>query len=143
MKAGFTGTRFGMTEAQKTSFKSLAFQLGFEQFDHGDCVGSDDESAKMLHEVLPECRIVVHPPVDEELRAFNIGHETKEPKTHFARNRDIVNDTDILIATPFTNQRETRGGTWFTVDYAEKHGKTVYIIWPDGKIENLNEPTTH
>jgi hypothetical protein len=28
----------------------------------------------------------------------------------------------------------TGGGTWYTIEYAEKQGKPVKIIWPSGSI---------
>ncbi len=55
------------------------------------------------------------------------------PKTYFARNRDIVDAADLLIATPFNNFEEDRGGTWYTVNYARKRKKPIVIVWPTGK----------
>lgn len=47
-------------------------------------------------------------------------------------NRDIVAETDELIATPKGFQEERRSGTWATVRYALKARKPVTVIWPDG-----------
>lgn len=94
MKVGFTGTRYGMTAAQRESVKALLVRLGATELHHGDCVGSDAEA----HDVARELglRVVVHPPVDESLRAFKAGDETREPKTHFARDRDVVHETEEI-----------------------------------------------
>lgn len=109
------------------------------EFHHGDCVGADDEAADAVHslsdEELSGVRIVCHPPADETHRAFNDKHcERREPKTHFARNRAIVEGTDALVACPCEMQHQSRGGTWYTHDYAKKHGKPVYVVWPDGTV---------
>jgi hypothetical protein len=44
----------------------------------------------------------------------------------------------MLIATPWQSERpapKTGGGTWYTIEFAEKWGKPVAIIWPDGRVE--------
>lgn len=130
MKVGFTGTRFGMTERQKAVVSSILAPISFIELHHGDCVGADAD----CHDIVAQLRshITIHPPVDEKHRAFKIGHETREPKTHFARNRDIVIETDILIATPFNPFEESRGGTWYTIDYARKKKRWNVVVWPDG-----------
>lgn len=136
MRVGFTGTRFGMTEAQLNSFSQLMCNLNPDKFHHGDCVGADDNAANETFSLFGKDRTVCHPPIDESHRAFNPHYsEIRKPKTHFARNRDIVNETDVLIACPKEDTHQDRGGTWYTVDFAMKVGKMVYTIWPDGRIE--------
>ena len=57
-----------------------------------------------------------------------------EPRQYHERNRNIVDATDILVATPKENKGDIyRGGTWYTINYAVSKGKPVYIIWPDGR----------
>ncbi len=134
MNIGFTGTRRGMTEAQKLSFLDLLRILGVQRLHHGDCVGADDEAATMADN--RKITVVSHPPVDTSHQAHNeFSVEVRGPKTHFARNRDIVDETDGLIATPCDSTRQNRGGTWYTVSYAEKRDKPFWIIWPDGTVE--------
>ena len=55
------------------------------------------------------------------------------PKSFFARNRDIVDETDIWIATPAT--KKEMGGTWYTINYSHKQKKHRVIVYPDGSIE--------
>lgn len=136
MKLGFTGTRNGMTELQKTIFEGLLQPM--EEFHHGSCRGADVEAARIVHhtfELSPT--IVCHPgPDDDPCReASGVDDEVRPPKTHFARNRDIVNETDELIATPADMAEQERGGTWYTIRYAQRVRKPVTIIWPDGSIE--------
>lgn len=134
-KVGFTGTRRGMTDAQKEGVLNLLTAGG--ELHHGDCVGADEEADEIAR--VRWMRRIVHPPVDKAHRAFvDQPDELREPKTHFARNRDIVDETDRMIATPWQDVRpppKTGGGTWQTICYAEKRGKPVYIVWPDGRVE--------
>lgn len=136
MKIGFTGTRNGMTRQQIEAFGTLLSAIPFDEFHHGDCIGADNEAANLVFGLRGACcKTVVHPPVDEKLRAFNkLYVEMREPKTHFARNRDIVNECDVLIVCPLQSERQERGGTWYTHDYAIKRGKKVIVIRPDGTI---------
>jgi hypothetical protein len=151
-----------------------------KEFHHGDCVGADAE----MHEFclgsasLGMSRIVIHPPVDEEHRAFcgprttcycthgksrhrdgaycwggggTCGckqYEQREDqvivlpaKTHFARNRDIVDAVQFLIAAPYNNWEENVGGTWYTINYARKKGLWLAIVWPNGKVTEENRPS--
>jgi hypothetical protein len=62
----------------------------------------------------------------------NSTHRHQLPKSFFARNRDIVDETDMLIATLAT-KKET-GGTWYTINYSRKQKKHRVIVYPDGSI---------
>ncbi len=137
MKIGFTGTRIGMTAAQKSTFQSLMRHFTPTEFHHGDCVGADADAHEMAEKY---CHIVVHPPIDSTHRARKLGRVMCQPKTYFARNRDIVNDTDRMIATPMQAEHQDRGGTWYTIDFARKKGKPVAVINPDG---TLSETPAH
>jgi hypothetical protein len=138
MKAGFTGTRNGMTDAQKEEFVCLLATLGVTEFHHGDCVGADDEAANICREFqLGKGVIIAHPPINEKSRAWNrFATETRHPKPYHERNHDIVDETEVLIATPFERKRQAFGGTWSTVRYAESKQKRVYVILPDGSLES-------
>lgn len=48
---GFTGTREGMTQAQKDVFASLVARIEPDEFHHGDCVGSDEAAAELVHRI--------------------------------------------------------------------------------------------
>lgn len=130
---GFTGTRDGMTDAQKTSLREF-LRGGAGELHHGDCVGADSEA----HDIADECgySIRIHPPLDPKLRAWRKvpTHMMFPEQSHFARNRTIVQNTIALIATPKEMVGQARGGTWYTVGYARKLGKTVVLILPDGTI---------
>lgn len=132
---GFTGTRNGMTNVQMGTLDSLLRDMQPEVFHHGDCVGADAEAATITDLLGWGIRVVCHPPIDEKDRAFTRADETREPKTYFARNRDIVDECDLLIGASFGPTEHSSGGTWYTIRYAQKVGKPVIVIWPDGTTE--------
>ena len=138
MKIGITGTRNGMNAEQLQRFKfTLATmrQSKEDEFHHGDCVGVDVEAAAVARSM--GMRTVSHPPVDESLRAHHNSTVILEQKTHFARNRDIVDDVDILFVIPWQDEWQSRGGTWYTHDYAEKKGVETITIWPSEEVHRL------
>jgi hypothetical protein len=135
MKVGFTGTRNGMTREQIARVRQALAQSWREgaEFHHGDCLGADAEAATHARDL--GYRIVCHPPIDQSLRAFFPSDETRQPLTYFARNREIVKAVDQMLAAPPTIERQPRGGTWYTVDYADKIGRPLVIAPPDGSVE--------
>ena len=125
---GFTGTRNGMSEAQKETFRR--FVRGCSKLHHGDCIGADADA----HEIAQSLGIGVriHPPKNEKLRAFCKGAEfVHAPKPYPVRNADIVNATQSLIACP-KEYSEGTGGTWQTIRMANEQNKRVIVIWPNG-----------
>jgi hypothetical protein len=160
MKIGFTGTRVGMTSAQLKSFaKMMAFLLHTDddfpglipdldkapfptEFHHGDCVGSDDQAATIVYELFPDLNIIKHPPANNRFWANNPHyHAFRDPAHNFKRDQNIVNEADLLIATPRTAVEIDNGGTWYTVRFARrKHqeGGVKYGVWlitPEGVIK--------
>ena len=128
MKVGVTGTRSGMNKRQKQEFTELLTELGTGEFHHGDCVGVDVEAAKIAEKL--GWRTVCHPPVKDELRAYHNSDEIREPKSYFARNRNIVDETDVLFVVPYQDSHQSHGGTWYTHDYAKKKDKPLHVIFP-------------
>ena len=141
---GFTGTRHGMTVAQGATVNGLLAYLGssgihiaIRQRDaahahSGDCVGADAEFHALC--VAHGLWTVGHPPVDQHHRAHCQYDEVREPLTHFARNRAIVDESTVMFATPHEAHHQTRGGTWYTIDYANKIGKPLLLVLPDGSV---------
>lgn len=135
MKLGFTGTREGMTEAQRREVAELLQTLNPSEVHHGDCVGADAE-VDLAAVLFTSARRVIHPPESPTLRAWCLSEDMREPKPYLARNRDIVNETDSILAAPKGKQYRA-AGTWFTIGYAKKQGKPVTIVYPDGSIETI------
>jgi len=132
MIVGFTGTRAGMTEAQKKVVARLLEEHKPSEVHHGDCIGADAQ----FHQIAGNIPIVGHPASEVgEQRAFCLNfsriHESKPP---LERNRDIVTASDIMIATPKESREVLRSGTWATIRYAFKANKQIYIILPDGTL---------
>ncbi len=81
------------------------------------------------------CRVIVHPPISPNLRMpYDPGATWLPAKDYLARDRDIVEATEILFATPDGPERD-HSGTWYTVRYATGKCRPVYICYPDGKVE--------
>ena len=143
MKVGFTGTRQGMTEAQKVEVRAYltwhrpisTFQL-FKELEahHGDCVGADDDFNTLA--VREGYKIIAHPASDTgRWRAFCKSDVVLLAKPALVRNRDIVDVADVVLATPKSNNEEFRGsGTWAAIRYAFRTGKHFRVIYPDGHV---------
>src|SRR5574338_414577 len=133
MIIGFTGTREGMTVAQKESLRNILAQLLpiDLEFHHGGCVGADEEAHLILLELFAGSA-VVHPGLNRAGKVAARGQYPKaekilEPKFFLDRNKDIVDASQWLIAVPATYHESVRSGTWSTVRYARKEDKPVTI----------------
>lgn len=135
---GFSGSIEGMTEQQMSSVIELfsnivrvSRQLGVRiEVHHGDAVGCDAQMHELARAM--DVPIVIHPPVDDRLRAFCTGAETVLPeKPYLVRDGDIA-QSDILIACPRQMEEVVRSGTWATIRYSRKNGKRRIIVFPDG-----------
>ncbi len=130
MKIGVTGTRSGMNTLQIEAVHEYLSQFDptDTELHHGDCVGVDAEVAEMAK--LLGMRVVCHPPEKNELRAFFDSDETRDPLSYFARNRNIVDETDELLVVPYQDSHQPHGGTWYTHDYAKKKRKNTVVFFP-------------
>ena len=144
---GITGTRTGATPEQFGSFATLVGELhaeGYTDLHHGDCVGVDEQAHNLA--LFLGLNIVIHPPIKRDFRAFCQGEpgfppvETLEPDSYFSRSRQIVQDSDILLALPDSPVERPRSGTWYTINYALAMGRHTIIIQPDGLLVGHNLP---
>lgn len=133
---GITGTREGANEQQLTELRQAIYNVwrnGGQKavLHHGDCVGVDQQA----HEIAEEYGIVieVHPPNDPAHRAYTTGWEIlHREKSYAARNQEIVDACDVLIAVPEKPESAApRSGTWMTVRKARKAHKPVIILKGD------------
>lgn len=132
---GFTGTRKGMSLHQ---IRVVATILSASDRDrditvhHGDCVGADEQ----FHHVAAGYvqKIVIHPPLDVSHRAWECADESRTPKPYLERNHDIVDESELMIATPNGFSELLRSGTWATIRYARKLKRSLMIIYPDGSV---------
>lgn len=133
LRIGFTGTRHGMSVVQKEEFKKLVDSKDFQEFHHGMCEGSDEQAHHMIDEDTRKIKIIGHPPVFTGSLVSVPCNILMKPDTYLKRNRNIVDASDVLIATPDTKER-MRSGTWSTVRYARKKEKRIYIIHKNGRV---------
>lgn len=133
IQVGFTGTRKGMTKAQKQEVKRLLSILEVKSLHLGDCVGADADCHAIADQMRARPIIVCHPPVKDDERAFCTYDVTLGRRPYLERNKTIVDSCDLLIATPKDSRPELRSGTWATIRYAKKKGTSVCIVYPDGK----------
>jgi hypothetical protein len=131
IKIGITGTRYGMNETQFELIHEYLNRKEKFEIHHGDCNGVDAEVACLAKELGHY--IVSHPPISTELRAYTEYDEIREPLGYLARDRKIVESTDFLIVVPNTPEWQSRGGTWYTHDYAVKKGVMVDVLYPSGR----------
>jgi len=128
-----------MTSAQAMTVRRLLETNGphegtYHTFHHGDCIGADWQAGSMAW--VLGYQIVLHPPEDDSKRAFFSTYTViREPLPYLDRNRIIVDETRLLIATPKEEHEVVRSGTWMTIRYARKHSKEVNLVWPNGKTE--------
>lgn len=130
MKIGMTGSREGITMEALNSFRNYVLSIQIKEAHHGDCVGADT----IFHNILESIHIpiIVHPPNINTFRSYCKSNYILPPKEYLVRNRDIVDQTEILIAFPSTMNEVIRSGTWSTIRYAQKVNKLVIIFYPDG-----------
>ena len=74
---------------------------------------------------------MIHPPNIKDKRAFCNDYRFSFPeKPYLERNHDIVDNSDVLIATPKESVEQIRSGTWATIRYAKKLNKPIMIMEP-------------
>ncbi len=141
MIVSFTGTSRGMTAEQKVALAQLLAELQPSELHHGDCVGADTECADIAAALVPRPKIIAHPGqnanVDDQSLLARSAHNdlVLAPKTHFARNRELVDrlvGADLLIAAPFDSQPVALGGVAYTINHCRKRMKRFVVVWPDG-----------
>ena len=133
MKIGMTGSRDGITDQALNTFRKYINAIEIYEAHHGDCIGADT----IFHNLMESLNIsiIIHPPSINTLRSYCSGSVVLPPKDYLSRNKDIVNDTDFLVAFPATKNEVLRSGTWSTIRYAQKISKGVIIFYPDGTYQ--------
>lgn len=147
MIVSLTGTRYGMSEGQMASFRTLFDTLKVvTQFHHGSCQGADVQAAQYIGERYPGVMIVAHPgPDDDPWREEAPAQKTMPGKNHFARNRDLVDVCDVLIVVPkdmeSITDEKAKGGTAMSYRYGLKQKKRIIVIAPNGDVNDIPKET--
>jgi hypothetical protein len=132
IRLGFTGTRDGMTQHQRERLQRILDEHGWRIIEahHGDCIGADEEFHDLVAATLGVDILWVHPPLVSKYRAFKQSPHILPARGYLERDRDIVDMTDALIATPKTKLRAPRSGTWYTIEYADAMHHPRLVLEP-------------
>lgn len=133
MKIGFTGSQKGMTEFQLKEVELILIsnERSVTEVHHGGCIGADE----LFHQLCLKLGLpipIVHPASDvSPLKWAHLPVATyRLALPALKRNRDIVDSSDLMIATPSQNHEVLRSGTWATIRYAKSIGKVIHVIYP-------------
>lgn len=150
MILGVTGTRDGMSQAQKDVFAGMLLGelSGIRVMHEGGCVGADHDAVQIfdrwrLRESVMAV-IVTHP--GKGNGALEAEHSLSDvvlaPEPNLTRNRRIVaalGPGDVLVAFPSAeNMRLGKGGTHWTICYAVGSGRKTVVVMPDGTEARFN-----
>ena len=126
-KLGFTGSRNGLSIAQKKFLTEYIKNHDIDEAAHGDCVGADAEFHDLLKKHKPTCKISVFPSIYGKWRAYRDGDYTHEPLA--AKDRDflIVEFANIFIGCPPTDFEILHSGSWVTIRMAQKRVNKNFI----------------
>lgn len=142
MKLGFTGSRRKLIVPQSTQLRSLiGDQNNVVEAHHGDCTGGDKEFHDLMLLYHPRVTMHIHSPKLEVHRAFVPIRSTDilwPPKDYLMRNRDIIENCDLLIGCPSSMTFSLRSGSWWTIEAAKKVNKPIIVILPDGSKDYFN-----
>lgn len=133
---GFTGTRYGMTDAQELTVLECLRRWRPAELRHGDCQGADAQAHALA--VREGIRTVAHPPVNEEWRAFCDANQILPAQHYLHRDRDLVDASHMLLAAPASPVDVGWSGTWYTIRYAQDRHRLVVIVGPDGRVVDEN-----
>lgn len=138
MEIAFTGTRQGMTDNQKVELVEWLEKLKPTKVYHGDCIGADTDFHHSVRKFDPEIFVHIIPSNIADQRSFLKGDKVEDPNHPLVRNRDMVDNADIVIAAPATLEEVLRSGTWATIRYARKLKKEVILLKPEAStLESL------
>lgn len=138
---GFTGTKRGLNPSQRAELDRILKELkrqSFTRLRHGDCIGADAEAHELARANF--LSVALHPPIYPKYRAnchMLPGEEVNEPKDYLFRNRDIVDNSAILIVCSGDEEEVLRSGTWATARYARSIKKPHIIIYPTRVVSIL------
>lgn len=141
MAWSFTGTRRGMTTAQRAAFKALVSNRpDVTRIEHGACQGADRDAhlltPHMVQSMWP-CNAEQMAWAEMVAKPLDILHSIRPP---LDRNRLIVRFGARLIAIPRLMKEEIRSGTWATIRFARSIRRPITLIWPDGSMTFEHDP---
>lgn len=135
----FTGTQNGMTSFQLDGISSLMFSVIKKHkliVRHGLCIGADTQ----FHNIVKSHNgyVIGHPCTIEAKQSLLECDEMMPVKLPLDRNKDMVSESNWVLAAPATQREMVRSGTWATIREARRLKKPLTIIFPDGLIQSEN-----
>lgn len=134
-----TGPSTPPTDEQMVSLQSLL--KGADRVRHGVCAGADEAGHALA--ITLGIPVTGHPGVDKKgkpKKQAQIHHaffdELHEPKWFIDRNDDMAEKCTEVVAlvhrtTPY------RSGEWSTIRRAQRRGKPINLVLPDGTITTM------
>jgi hypothetical protein len=129
---GMTGTsKKDLTVVQKDLSLEFILRVNPLRVHHGICIKADEQFHHLIERNFPHIHIIGHPPINKFKMARGlVFHSICKSKEYLARNRDIVDSSQMLLAFPENEYESIRSGTWYTVRYARKKNIPIRIIAP-------------
>jgi hypothetical protein len=134
----FTGSRRGLTPAQLAALAEVLAGYPGATLHNGCAEGADEAALDIAYDL--GLRLECWPcNYDQRERAWNYVYENPLATLHptappLERNRRMVEAASVVVACP-DGPEERRSGTWSTVRAARRLGRSIVIVWPDGRIE--------
>jgi hypothetical protein len=124
----FTGTRSGMTDAQKAEVERLFVELRITTLYHGASIGADEETSLIAQRLGINVRAF---PGNVDADRSKLAHADawERPASPLARSKAMVRRAHLVIAAP-DGPEKPRSGTWATIRFARGEGKTVHLVEP-------------
>ena len=123
MEVCFTGTREGMTDEQLKQVGELLAIAKPDRVRHGCAVGAD----RQFHALAEPGTRDLYPSNPEQSRwaLANVvkGDNVCAELPPLVRNKEMVDQSTLIIATPRSAVEELRSGTWHTIRYARREQK--------------------
>lgn len=136
-----TGTRRGGTPYQIAAVGWLWSRYGITKLHNGDAIGVD---AQLYHLAKAfRAKVELHPPTNPKYRAFCglldcVVTDTEAiwwPEKPFkVRDRDMVNESEVVVSVQWKAKELETGGTRYTTDYARERKLPLALVWPNGHV---------
>lgn len=134
---GMTGTRDGMTEAQKTTCLKLFLEFKPDIYIHGCCQGADQDFHHLIIKTTlgKKCPQIEGYPASiwqEQWAADQQFHHLHKGYTYKERDLIIATRSKWFLGFPRGYEEELRSGTWMTLRMRRKLNKSFIIVLPNG-----------
>jgi hypothetical protein len=85
----------------------------------------------IVREYLTEGVVVVdHPGLDPKYRSATVGDVVREGKSAAERDADIVAESRLYVAAPYSLEPHPKSGVWANIKRAEAAGVPTIILAP-------------